>query len=1043
MTKQRGFQSAFAFLCAGLAAFSFGARSANADTVTLNANRDATIYENDPNTGTNETTFANGAGKFIHVGNNGGAVARRALIRFPLTGIPAGSTITSVTLTLVVDHTNGGAGSVSNSISLYRVTQDWVEGTQVAEDSPGGGQSGGGGVPAAANSVTWSHRIYSTNTWTTAGGTTVAGASNTTSVAESTGAKNFTSAGMVTDVQAWLDGTATNYGWLLRGNETTASNARNFKSRQNTTVADRPKLVVVFTPPATTGRCCFPDGSCEVMSSANCSSQGGTYAGNGTNCSGNPCPQPTGACCFGNGTCSVLTPTNCASAGGTYQGNGVTCAAANCPILTGACCFPNATCSILSAADCSTAGGSYKGDNTTCATAGCNWVLAPFVDALPIPPVAQPISGVPGGAATYEIPAEEFYHRFHSSLPLTRVWGYDGIYPGPTIEARKGLPVYVTWKNDLRDTSQRFLPLLANHRLAVSTCLHGPDVTGTVPMLVTHLHGAKVAPESDGDPDTAFPPGSQSTLYHYPNNQDAATMWYHDHALGLTRLNVYMGLAGFYLLRDAVEESFNLPSGVNEIPLVFQDRSFNADGSLQFNPTFQDHFFGNHLVVNGKVMPYLDVKRGKYRFRLLNGSNTRTFTLVFSSAAAASPVAHLVGTDLGLRAAPLLINSITLMPGERADVVLDFANMAAGSQWTVLNTATAPFPGGTVDLRTVMQFRVTAETGHTTALPASLVTIPAPAAATQTRQFQLQKFFDAHCGHDIWQINSLFWDDIVDFPLYGTTESWEFVNRSGLTHPMHIHLVRFQIINRENFTVDINGNIVPSGSPVAPASTELGWKDTVQATPNQITRVRAKFEGFAGTFPFHCHILDHEDHEMMRQFTVLCPSWSIFPGSGANDTLVNFNEPAYFAFSVITGGNPVANPKYEWFKVGSATPLVDGPTGTGSTIAGSTTQFLTIFGCKDADEGTYYCTVTDACGVVRTTQQGVLTVACPADLDDGLGRGTPDGGVDVNDLLYFLAQFQAGEPGADLDDGSGTGNPDGGVDINDLLYFLNHFEGGC
>lgn len=1033
MTQQRGFKGVFAFLCAGLASFAFGTRSASADTITVTANADGTIYEE-------STANANGAYQLFHVGNNSGGNARRALIRFPVTTIPAGSTITSVTMTIVVDHTNGGAGSVSNTINVHRLTQTWLEGPVNAAGGGGGG-TGALADASADNSATWSHRIYNSNTWTTAGGTHVAASSDSTAVAETTGAKIFSGPGMVADVQAWVDGT-TNNGWILKGNETTTSSARNFKSRSHPTVADRPKLEVTFTPPATTGRCCFPDGSCQVMSSANCTSQGGTYAGNGTNCTGNPCPQPTGACCFGNGTCSIQTPTNCATLGGTYAGNNVTCAAANCPVLTGACCFPNATCSILSAADCGTAGGNYKGDNTTCETAGCNWVLTPFVDALPIPPVAQPISGVPGGEATYEIPAEEFYHRFHSSLPLTRVWGYDGIYPGPTIEARKGLPVYVTWKNDLRDTNNRFLPLLANHRLAVSTCLHGPDETGTVPMLVTHLHGAKVAPESDGDPDATFAPGQQSTLYHYPNNQDAATMWYHDHALGLTRLNVYMGLAGFYLLRDAVEESFNLPSGENEIPLVFQDRSFNANGSLKFNPTFQDHFFGDFLVVNGKVNPFLDVKRGKYRFRLLNGSNTRTFTLVLSNPGLPSPTAHLIGTDLGLRAAPLPILSITIQPGERADVVMDFGNLPAGYQYVMFNSAVAPFPGGVNDIRTVMQFRVTADTGHTAALPASLVTIPAPAAPVQTRQFQLQKFFDAHCGHDIWQINSLFWDDIVDFPMYGTTEQWEFVNRSGLTHPMHIHLVRFQVINREDFTVDVNGNIIPSGSPVSPPASDQGWKDTVQATPNQITRVRAKFEGFAGTFPFHCHILDHEDHEMMRQFTVLCPAYSIFPGSGPANQLVNVNDLTIMGFSIVSGGG-VANPKFEWFKVGNPTPLANGPTGNGSSIVGATGQFMNIINTKEADEGLYYCVVTDACGVVRTTQQGMLTVACPADLDDGVGRGTPDGGVDVNDLLFFLTQFQLGNPTADLDDGSGLGNPDGGVDVNDLLYFLEHFEGGC
>jgi spore coat protein A len=177
----------------------------------------------------------------------------------------------------------------------------------------------------------------------------------------------------------------------------------------------------------------------------------------------------------------------------------------------------------------------------------CPVILTPFVDALPIPAVAQPISGVAGGAATYSIGMTEFTQQLHRDLPPTRVGGYNGTYPGPTIEARRNLPVDVTWVNNLRDSTGA---LRTTHLLPVDLCLHGPNMSGGVPVTVVHLHGAHVAPAGDGDPDLAFGPGQSSPVYHYPNDQNASTYWYHDHALGLTRLNVYMGLAGFYLIRE-------------------------------------------------------------------------------------------------------------------------------------------------------------------------------------------------------------------------------------------------------------------------------------------------------------------------------------------------------------------------------------------------------------------------------------------------------------------------------------------------------------
>jgi FtsP/CotA-like multicopper oxidase with cupredoxin domain len=1001
------------------------AAPARADTVTIIADQDATIFDDN-------THFANGTGQLIHAGYTAGNKIRRALIRFPMASIPANSTINSVTMTLVVNHANGGSGSVNNTVNIYRITQDWPEGNQNGDTNGSGG--GGVGVEAVAGSVTWSHRIYNTNAWTTPGGTSVATSSNTTIVPETVGPKTFSSAGLVADVQGWVNGTNPNYGWLIRGSETVQASARNFKSRQNTTVADRPKIVVDYTPPPTTGRCCLPDGSCIVTTPASCTSQGGTAAALGTNCTGFTCPQPQGGCCFSNGSCSILSPANCAAQGGTYRGNNTTCTPA-CPVLTGACCLPNATCSILSAAACASANGTYNGDNTSCATASCNWVLTPYVSPLPIPGVAAPISGTAGGAATYNIAITEFQHQFHPSLPQTIVWGYGGSYPGPTIEARRNLPVNVTWTNDLRVFGSG--TLRTTHRLPVSTCLHGPDQNGVVPRTVTHLHGGHLRPDSDGDPDTAVPPGSASPVYNYPNNQQAGTLWYHDHALGLTRLNVYMGLAGLYVLRDSVEDALGLPSGVHEIPLVLQDRSFNADGSLKFNQTFSDQFFGDFNVVNGKVMPYLDVKRGKYRFRVVNGSNTRTYTLNLGGAGSASaPAAWLIGTDLGLRPAPLQVTSLTLMPGERADLVLDFFTMPAGSNYVLTNAAPVPFPGGGSGptLPNIMQFRVGSTVGHTAALPATLATVtPIPTSeAVTTRNFRLQKFFDSHCGHDIWQINSLFWDDIVDFPILGTTEIWSWINRSGVAHPMHIHLVQFQVLDRQAFTVDGGGNIIPTGPVLPPLATELGWKDTVQATPNEITRVIARFENYGGTFPFHCHILDHEDHEMMRQFTVLCPSITI--SQQPVSTVKRAGQTATFTFSATATGAT-----RRWYKLPSTTPLADGP-----TISGATTSTLTIQNVQAASAGTYYSTVTDACGIIATSSQATLSIACPADLDNGQGGGIPDGGTDISDLLYFLSCFENGAPCADLDnDGQDPQLPDGGVDISDLLYFLAHFEIGC
>ena len=252
--------------------------------------------------------------------------------------------------------------------------------------------------------------------------------------------------------------------------------------------------------------------------------------------------------------------------------------------------------------------------------------LTKYVNPLRIPHVAQPRYGE-DGAAYYRIEMAEFRRKVHPDLPPTTLWGYDGAWPGPTFETRTGHPINVQWVNSLPD----------RHLLdeAYDTTIHGADLGEPRVRTVVHLHGAKLLPDSDGYPEAWFTRDWQKTgpffttkVYHYPNDQEASNLWYHDHSLGIVRLNVFAGLAGFYFIRDEFEDDLNLPRGRYEVPLLIQDRIFRADGSLQY-PTVTDgthevwipEFFGDVACVNGRAFPYLEVEPRKYRFRLLNGSN--------------------------------------------------------------------------------------------------------------------------------------------------------------------------------------------------------------------------------------------------------------------------------------------------------------------------------------------------------------------------------------------------------------------------------------
>jgi spore coat protein A len=727
---------------------------------------------------------------------------------------------------------------------LHRALADWGEGT-----SNTGNPQQGRGEPPTAGDVTWNHTFFPDQFWGVPGGDHAVTASDSESVGGTGSYVWGSTSAMVADVQLWLDDPAQNFGWIVIGDETQIETAKRFSTREDTSGggANQPKLVVNYTPVSISGACCQGE-TCSIETPADCGTLGGAYQGDGTSCSPNPCAEPFGACCANDGTCTEDTQETCENGGGTFQGDGTTCAAVECPV-----------------------------------------VLTPFVDPLPVPGPATPTEGSPGAAATYDIAMREIQQTLHAELPPTTVWAYDdgtgAAFPGPMIEARSGQPVTVNWSNDLRELDTG--ALRSNHYLAQSAddlaCTHGAEDEAKT---VVHLHGGHVPAEVDGYPEFTFLPGAPPESYTYPNGQDAGYLWFHDHALGITRLNVYMGLAGLYFLRDDVEDAIDLPAGEYEVPLVIQDRKFNPDGSLFYPGTWQDMFFGDKILVNGKVWPFLEVRQGKYRFRILNGSGSRVYTLSLRPPSGLLTFT-VVGNEGGLLEAPARgVSELTIGPGERYDVVVDFSSYQNGEEIFLDNTAGAPFPNGAPDVSEVMKFSVNGLIGDVDPVPDELRPIERlqEGDAIRTRDFELRRSGTDACGRSYWEINGLHWDDITEYPELGTTEIWRFINDSGVSHPMHMHLVFFQILDRDTFTVGGSGEIIPDGNPQPPLAEESGWKDTAMVGPNEILRVIARFEDYKGLYAYHCHILEHEDHEMMRQFqTVLCGDAELDPVEACDD----------------------------------------------------------------------------------------------------------------------------------------------------------------
>jgi spore coat protein A, manganese oxidase len=514
-------------------------------------------------------------------------------------------------------------------------------------------------------------------------------------------------------------------------------------------------------------------------------------------------------------------------------------------------------------------------------------LLLGFVDALPIPRRLAP-EEQNKGRSVYRVRMLQSTHTMHSSLPSARIWGYEGLYPGPTIEAVRGEQVEVIWENHL--------PI--HHLFKIDPHIHGAMPPAPEVRTVPHLHGSRTSSDSDGLPEKWFTPGNKAR-YTYTNDQQAATLWYHDHALGITRLNVYAGLSGLYLLRDVEEERHGLPSRDYEIPLVVQDRTLDEKGQLAYAPVNDDgiplapgiwgpEFLGRFPVVNGTVCPYVNVEPRMYRVRILNAANTRFFNLQLNLARRAVDIPSLVtfeqiGSDGGFLPKPVNINQILLGPAERADLLVDFTDLD-GKTVTLTNNAPAPYPGWATlakyapRLGELMQFRVVLPRKEVNQIKAVAAETTEPFVrfaegdAVQSRDFVLTEHMDENGRSLGVRINEKGYDDpVTEVVKSGTIEKWRFINTTEDAHTMHLHLVRFQILHRQGFDPAefSKGSLKPVGVLRAPPPGESGWKDTAIVLPNEMLTILARFEGYTGKFVFHCHMLEHEDNDMMRPFMVV------------------------------------------------------------------------------------------------------------------------------------------------------------------------------
>jgi spore coat protein A len=542
------------------------------------------------------------------------------------------------------------------------------------------------------------------------------------------------------------------------------------------------------------------------------------------------------------------------------------------------------------------------------AAAGGN--LRKYVQALPVPGKGIVVAdGTNGGSLAFT--QRPISKQLHPDLPDTPIWAYDhngsanaqaGSF-GLAVIAQSGMPLTVSFTHALPTTYPPWLP--------VDTRL---TPLGNQVRVMTHLHGGFVAADSDGNPAVTpegFGHGETQTVF-YTNQQPqmpASLLWFHDHALGATRLNVVAGLAAAYILRDEHDtghetgehaNKIGIPGDGYEIPLVIQDRQFNSNGTFLY-PTSDigddvvwiGEYFGDVMLVNGKVWPFLDVEPRMYRFRILNGCNARILNLDIPGARMWQ-----IGAEGGMWDAPVHVTHLVLAPAERADVLVDFSNLAGVKLLMTNHKPTHPVSTPAPSLKEVMQIRVgtnVIQPGPKTvpaSLPGRAADLPEPDPSSPTRFITLNEIAAETAD---WHLNlngMPFLAAATETPVPGTVEDWVYINLTGDTHPMHTHLVTFQVVGRTPFNADayqaahFDANGVPGGfdptpfarGPMRPADpTERGFKDTVKANPGEFTTIRAKFDlpkdvTAPQTYVYHCHILEHEDNDMMRPFTVMFPA---------------------------------------------------------------------------------------------------------------------------------------------------------------------------
>jgi FtsP/CotA-like multicopper oxidase with cupredoxin domain len=576
--------------------------------------------------------------------------------------------------------------------------------------------------------------------------------------------------------------------------------------------------------------------------------------------------------------------------------------------------------------------------------------LTPFVDPLPIPARYRVSEGerLVVGLQTGE-------HRFHSDLPPSPVWTYDGHVPGPMIDVDRGVRLEVVWDNRLEGVLPVTVvraPMFAGEDGVPVQCVAGRG--GAEPIraaevlpgyAVVHLHGGLTSAPSDGWAENLVAPGRQA-LDLYENDQRAALLWFHDHVMGVTRFNVYAGLAGLYVIRDDRERTLGLAEGPpHEVPLLLADRNFDTDtdgritGRLlhKTDPEVMEAF-APFTIVNGAVWPYLEVEPTTYRFRILNGSNARTYRLVLTREGRPDHGrVTQIGTDGGLLPGPVGLprQGLVLASAERADLLVDFSDLAPGDEITVWNTAPAPFDGawadpadgpsasldGLLPYPEVLQIRVVGGPRHRRPIPARLTgdypridrsalrTAPRRAVALveleagdpdEPPMLTLRELVEDPDGDGPvvtviepddgrerttrWRTVATRFDDGVTFlPMLGHAEVWRFINLTEDTHPMHVHLDALELLERHPATVEVDdgqtnardtsatvrvGEAPDDDIPHAIDDNERGFKDTVRVNANEVVDVAVRFDAYAGRYMYHCHILEHEDHDMMRPFVV-------------------------------------------------------------------------------------------------------------------------------------------------------------------------------